>query len=564
MVPQIKEFEYIVTDTEIEALILECNLIKKHKPKFNIMLKDDKSYPYIKVTMNEVYPRIVTTRKVEKDGARYFGPYTSGLAVKDTIDLLKKLFPIKTCNKVLPRDSMKGRPCLNYYMYQCLGPCQGDVNRDEYKALMSDICGYLGGKHDEVIKRLEKDMHKAAENMEYEKAARIRDKISSLKHITQKQKVVSADMEDQDIIAFSKSETDSCVQVFFIRGGKLIGREHFIFEGVGDVTDRELMTSFVKQFYSSASYVPGKILLKESVDELDVIEKWLSSKRASKVYIKVPRKGEKLRLIEMVSQNALIALNRFREKLQNENRFAEEGLKKLTDLLNLEDLPKRIEAYDVSNTGASEIVSSMVVFENGRPAKNEYRRFKMKSVERQNDYASMQETVFRRFNRAKREMEEINKEDGKGAKFKKLPDLVLVDGGIGHVNAVSEVLNDLQVNVPVFGMVKDDSHRSRGIVSKDQEFDLSKDLGLLRFITSIQDEAHRFAVEYNKKLRQKRYSGSVLDEIEGIGPKRKKALIGHFGSVKGIKSAGVDEIATVNGISRELAHKIYEYFNNRS
>lgn len=557
MVRRIKEFEYIVTDTELEALILECNLIKKYRPKFNIMLKDDKNYPYIKVTMNEEYPRILMTRKVEKDGAKYFGPYTSAFAVKNTIDLIKKLFPIKSCNKVFTKDGKKQRPCLNYHIYQCLGPCQGDVNKQEYRALMDDICSFLGGKQDEIIKRLEDEMLKASENMEFEKAASLRDKISSLRHIAQKQKVVSNVMSDQDVIAFSKDPTDSCVQVFFIRGGKLIGREHFIFEGVGDVSDSELMTSFIKQFYTSAAYVPSEIVLQEDIDEADIIERWLSSKREAKVHIKVPRKGEKLKLVEMVSQNALIALNQFKENIKNQDKLAREGMERLKEVLELEELPNRIEAYDISNTGSTEMVASMVVFENGHPDKKEYRRFKIKSLESQNDYASMQEVIFRRFNRARKEKEE-NTTD---VKFSRLPNLILVDGGLGHVNSVVNVLEEMNISIPVAGMVKDDRHRTRGLVTRDMEYDLSKDMNLLRFITSIQDEAHRFAVEYNRKLVQKRYKGSELDSIEGIGPKRKKALINHFGSLKNIKQASIKDLEAVEGISPGLAIKIYEYFN---
>lgn len=565
MVSNIREFEYIVTDTELEALILECNLIKRHRPKFNILLKDDKSYPYIKVTMNEDFPRILMTRRVEKDGAKYFGPYTSVFAVRETIDLVKKLFPIKTCNKVLPRDAGKSRPCLNYYIYQCLGPCQGNVKRDEYRAFMQDICNFLGGRQENIIKRLEKDMKEASDNLDFEKAARIRDKINSLKHITEKQKIISTAMEDQDVIAFAKGETDSCIQVFFIRGGKLIGREHFILEGTADVSDGELMTAFVKQFYSSAAYVPNQVILQEDIDEISIIERWLSSKRTSKTHIKVPRKGEKLRLVEMVSKNALIELTQFKERIKKETVLAKEGIEKLKELLNLERLPERIEAYDISNTGSTEIVASMVVFVKGSPEKSDYRRFKIKSTDMQNDYQSMQEVIYRRFKRAQKEILQRDSGDKKGigekdSGFGRLPDILLVDGGLGHVNAVRRTLEEFEFNIPVYGMVKDDKHRTRGLVSEKIEFDLSKDIILLRFVTAIQDEAHRFALEYNKKLRTKRYSGSVLDNIEGVGPKRKKMLFKHFGSVKGIKAAKPDEIAKVKGISRDLAQKIYDYF----
>lgn len=556
MILQIHEFEYIVTDTEIEALILECNLIKKHRPKFNIMLKDDKNYPFIKITMKEDYPRVVIVRKVEKDGAKYFGPFTSAVAVKETVDIIKKLFPVKSCNKVFKDNKGKDRPCLNYHIHQCLGPCRGNVSKEEYREIILDIVKFLDGNQNDIIEKLEKEMDEASQNMEFEKAARLRDKIISLRHILQKQKIVSADMEDQDVIAFSRDQTDSCIQIFFIRKGKITGREHFIFEGINHLTDSELMTSFVKQFYSSSGYVPKAIVLQVDIDERDIIEKWLLEKRSSKVYIKVPKRGEKLRLIEMVAENAEICLESFKERVKNERKIAEEGLEKITAVLNLKSRPKRIEAYDISNLGSSEIVASMVVFENGLPSKSEYRRFKIKFVDGQNDYASMQEVIYRRFMRAKKQ-----KEEGKEEGFGKLPDVIMVDGGIGHVNSVHDVLKELQIeNIPVAGMVKDKKHRTRGLVGKNFEFDLSRDFLLLRFITSIQDEAHRFALEYSKKLRKKRYSGSVLDNIEGIGQKRKQALIRHFGSVRKIKSASVSQLSEVKGISKELANNIYEYF----
>ncbi len=558
MVPRIKEFEYIVTDSELEALILECNLIKKHRPKFNILLKDDKHYPYIKVTMNEDYPRILMTRRIDKDGAKYFGPYSNAYAVKETIDLLKKLFPIKTCNKVFPRDIGKQRPCLNFYIYQCLGPCRGDINKEEYRNLMKDICSFLGGKQEEVIKRLEQQMGAAAENLEFEKAADLRNKISSLKHIAEKQKVLSTAMEDQDIIAFAKDTTDSCVQVFFIRSGKLIGREHFIFEAVGEVEDKELMSSFIKQFYSSAAYVPGEIILQEDIDELNIIESWLTDKRSGRVHIKVPRRGEKLHMVDMVSRNALLALTQFKNKVRNDEAMVKEGLEFIASFAGLDEKPERIEAYDISNTGSTEIVASMVVFEKGKPRNKEYRRFKIKSSSTQNDYASMQETIFRRFRHAEREREEGAGGEGK---FTTLPDLILVDGGLGHVNAVTEVLKELGVKIKVMGMVKDDSHRTRGLVDGAGEIDLHSSLPALRFVTAIQDEAHRFAIEYNKKLRQKRYTGSILDEIGGIGPKRKKALIRHFGSVSRIKTAELPELMAVEGITKPVAEKIYDHFH---
>lgn len=558
MVARIKEFEYIVTDSELEALILECNLIKKHKPKFNILLKDDKHYPYIKVTMNEYYPRVLIVRRQDKDGARYFGPYSSAYAVKETLEIIKKLFPIKTCNKVFPRDIGKGRPCLNYHIKQCLGPCTGNVSKEEYMETIADICSFLSGKQEEIMEKLEAKMSKAASALDFERAAEYRDKINSIRHIAQKQKVLSTAMEDEDVIAFSKDTTDSCIQVFFVRGGKLLGREHFILEGTADVEDNELMTSFLKQFYNSSSFVPSEILLPEDIDEIKIIESWLTSKKSARVHIRVPRRGEKSELVKMVAENATIALEQFKDRLQREQLKAGEGLMLLKDTLLLPSLPFRIEAYDISNTGTSEMVASMVVFENGIPQNSQYRRFKIKGLEEQNDYASMQEVIFRRFRHAAKDLAEGNEEGS----FAKMPDILLIDGGLGHVNAVSEVLAELGIQIPCFGMVKDDKHRTRGLISEDREIDLSTNLSLLRFVTSIQDEAHRFALQYNVNLRKKRYIKSALDEIDGIGPKKKKALLKKFGSVKKIMEADIEQISSVEGVNIVLAEKIKDYLES--
>ena len=557
MVSRVREFEYIVTGSELEALILECNLISKYKPVFNILLKYGKHYPYIKVTLNEEYPRILMTRTVEKDGARYFGPYTNATAVRETIALLKKLFPLKLCKKVLPRDAQKGRPCLNYHIRQCLAPCQGDVNKEGYMSLMKDVCLFLGGKQDEIIKKLEKQMREASDAMDFEKAISLRDKIASIRHIAEKQKVLSNTDIDQDVIALASGRTDSCVQVFFIRGGKLIGREHFIFEGYGEAENMELISSFVKQFYSASSFIPEEVILQRGINDADVVEKWLSEIKGSRVRIKVPRKGEKLELVNMVAQNANIVLAQFEDRLSKDGIVSEEGLKGITALLGLENKPSRIEAYDISNTGASEIVASMVVFVNGLPAGTEYRKFRVKSVDRQNDYASMQEVIYRRFIHAQREKAE---NPSGGGKFTKMPDLILVDGGLGHVNSVSDVLKNMNIEIPVYGMVKDDRHRTRGLVSKKGEIDLSENLPVLRFVTAIQDEAHRFATKFNRVLRGKRYTRSELDEISGVGKQRKKALIKHFGSIGKIKTASLDDLLAVDGINRPVAENIYNHF----
>jgi excinuclease ABC subunit C len=554
MVPRIKRFEYIVTDSELEALILECNLIKKHKPRFNILLKDDKSYPYIKITLNEEYPRILMTRRFEQDGARYFGPYTNAGAVKQTIDLLKKIFPIKTCAKVLPRDIGKDRPCLNYHIYQCLAPCRGDVDSGEYRALMMDICSFLEGRQQEILRRLEKDMADAAKGLEFEKAASIRNKIISLKHISEKQKVISSALEDQDVIAFARGPQDACIQVFFIRGGKLIGREHFLLDSPDMEEDSELMASFVKQFYTSAAFVPGEIILQNDIDELNLIEKWLSDKRGSRVYIKVPRRGEKLRLVEMVAQNALAALHQYRERIAKESETSQKALQELAVILGLKEPPKRVEAYDISNTGKTEIVGSMVVFAGGKPCKSDYRRFKIKSNKQHDDYAAMQEMLFRRLKYIKR------KENEPDSSFNHKPDLILIDGGTGHAAAVKDVMEQLEMDIPVCGMVKDASHRTRGLVFEGKEYPLAEAPHVLRLVSAIQDEAHRFALEYNRRLRSKRYKSSVLDEIEGVGYKRRKALLSHFGSVKKVRDASVEELQKVQGISRGVAENICSYF----
>ncbi|NTV90073.1 MAG: excinuclease ABC subunit UvrC [Clostridiales bacterium] len=580
MVSRISEFEYIVTDTELEALILECNLIKKHKPRYNILLKDDKNYPYIKVTMNEDYPRIYMTRRVEKDGARYYGPYSNVTVIKETIWLLKKVFPIKSCKKVFPRDIGKSRPCLNYHIHQCLGPCSGNVDREDYRLLMKDVCAILEGRQGDIGKKLEAQMNEAAERLEFEKAALYRNRLNSLRQIAEKQKVLTNDEADRDVAGIARDETGACIQVFFVRGGKLLGREHFIFDGVVEEDSRELMSTFIKQFYSEAAFVPGEILIQEDAEDSEVLEEWLGSKRGGRVRISVPKRGSKLQLIEMVSQNAQLALKQSRERQTAEGSVAELGLQALVSVLELTDTPARIEAYDISNTGTSEITASMVVFAEGKPDKDEYRRYRIKSLDIQNDYAAMQEVIFRRFRRLKASQPlteciadkaaEDNAtgngemEDSAAAARAAIPDLLLIDGGAGHVSTVRQVLDELGVNIPVAGMVKDDRHRTRGLAYNGRVYELAGNAGLLRFVTSIQDEAHRFATAYNKKLREKRYTESALDSVPGIGPQRKKELLKHFGSVKAIREAGVDDLAAVKGISNAAAESIYNHFRTNS
>ncbi len=557
MVSRISEFEYIVTDTEVEALMLECNLIKKYKPKYNILLKDDKHYPYIKVTMSESYPRILKTRRVEKDGAKYFGPYSSGFAVNDAIDTIKKLFPLKTCNKNLPRDIGKSRPCLNYHMKQCLAPCQGEVNKDEYRSMMKKICSFLGGQYDEILDDLKVQMEKAAGQLEFEKAAQLRNKISSIVQLSEAQKVLSTDGQDRDIIGYAQNATDLCIQVFFVRNGRVVGREHFVFEGEGNEDVKYSLSTFIKQFYNSVQFVPGEIVLQQEIEDSGIIEQWLTGKRGLKVNLRIPQRGELIKLVRMVAQNAEISLKLHEERLIREGSVHREGMEQLVKVLRLEKAPARIESYDISNTGSSEIVASMVVFENGRPARQEYRKFKMKSVTEQNDFASMQETLFRRLNRARREMEDA---DGQETKFSKLPDLILVDGGITHVSAAQQVADELNFQLVIAGMAKDNRHRTRALVYKGSEYDLTSNMPLLRLITEIQDETHRVAVQYNRKLREKRYTHSELDEIDGIGETRKKALIRHFKSLTAVRKAGISQLLEVEGINERVAGKIYEYF----
>ncbi len=556
MVSRIHEFEYIVTDTEVEALMLECNLIKKYKPKYNILLKDDKHYPYIKVTMNEQYPRILKTRRVEKDGAKYFGPYSSAFAVNDAIDTIKKLFPIKTCNRNLPKDIGKFRPCLNFHIKQCLGPCQGEVNREEYRNMMKKICSFLGGQYDEILNDLKNQMETAAQSLEFEKAAQLRNKINSIVQLSEAQKVLSADGQDRDIIGFAQNATDLCIQVFFVRNGRVVGREHFVFEGEGNEDVRYSLSTFIKQFYNTVQFVPSEIVIQQEIEDREIIEQWLTGKRGFKVSLRVPQRGELVKFVKMVVQNAEISLKLYGERLKREGSIHEEGLKELTKALRLECIPDRIESYDISNTGSSEIVASMVVFENGRPARDEYRKFKMKSVEEQNDYASMQETLYRRLSRARREAEG----EAEQAKFSKLPDLILVDGGLAHVNAAQQIADELGFDLVIAGMAKDDRHRTRALVYKGSEYDLSSNMPMLRLITEIQDETHRVAVQYNRKLREKRYTHSELDDIEGIGDTRKKALIRHFKSLAAVKKAEISQLLEVDGINQKVAGKIYEYF----
>jgi excinuclease ABC subunit C len=563
MVERIRNLEYIITDTELEALILECNLIKKHKPKYNILLKDDKHYPYIKVTVNEDYPRIMITREIKKDGSRYFGPYTDIMAVNRTIELINKLFPIRSCNKNMARIAGKERPCLNFHINRCMAPCQGNIDKQAYKKVVNGIILVLDGKQDEMIDELGQKMQQAAEGLDFEKAAEIRDSIASLRKIGEKQKIISSAFVDQDVIAMARQDEEVCMQVFFVRGGKLIGREHFLLNG-GDIDDGgEVITSFIKQFYNGDTYVPKEIIMQYEIEDAEIIGSWLSEKRGSKVKLTVPQKGEKHKLIEMVSKNAEDTIKLLIEKYKQDEQKTLGAMKELSNYIGLSKAPKRIEAFDISHLQGVENVGSMIVFENGKPMNRDYRRFKIKYVEGANDYESMREVLERRFKHGIKEREQLEKE-GKNieiGKFAVFPDLILIDGGLGQVNAVLPVLQELGIEIPVCGMVKDDKHRTRGLIYNKQEIAIPISTHAFRLITNVQDEAHRFAITYHRSLHGKTIVKSQLDEVPGIGPARRQALLKKFGSLKNIKSATIEELSEVQGMNKKTAEMIYNYFN---
>lgn len=561
MVRHIREFEYIIVDNEVEALILEANLIKKHKPKYNILLRDDKQYPYIKIT-NEKYPRVIKTRKVQKDGAKYFGPYPSAYAVNDTLDIIRNLYPIRTCKINFDKSDKKYRPCLNYYIGRCLGPCRGDVDHDKYMEMIDEIIMFLSGKEDKLIEIIEERMRKASENLDFESAAKYRDQINSLKLILEKQKVVSSNMLDQDIIGMARGVEEVCIQVFFIRSGKIVGREHFILSDTFEEDRKEILSSFIKQFYLGTAYVPKEILIEEEIEDMDAISQWLSEKRGNKVTIRVPKRGEKSQLMEMVKKNAMDMLNQNRDRLLREKEKNEKTLMRLQDILGLDEMPNRIEAYDISNISGIYSVGSMVVFENGTPKKNDYRRFRIKSTTTPDDYKSMKEILKRRFSRGLKEKEMIKESQIPLEGFSIFPDLIMIDGGKGQVNAALEVLEELNLKIPVCGLVKDDFHKTRGIIYNNKEIQLDKDSLEFKFIYRIQEEAHRFAISYHRSLRSKEMLKSELDDIKGIGQKRKAALLKHFKSVDNIKKASVEELAQVDGMNKKIAEELYNYFRN--
>lgn len=564
MVSKIDHFEYIITDSEVEALVLESNLIKEHMPRYNTMLKDDKSYPYIKVTVQEAYPRVMMTRQVKKDKAKYFGPYTSVLAVKDTLDLLRKIYQIRSCNRNLPRDIGKERACLYYHIKQCSGPCQGYISEEEYKKSVDQIIEFLNGNFNEVLSMLENKMMNASENMEFEEAAGYRDLMTSVKQMAQKQKITNmSNQEDKDIIAFARAGDEAVVQVFFIRNGKLIGREHYHLTGVENDTREGVMTSFVKQFYAGTPFIPRELLLQEELEEPELITEWLSAKRGQKVYIHVPKKGEKEKLVELAEKNASLVLQQDSEKIKKEEQRTKGAMKEIENLLGLESI-KRIESFDISNINGFESVGSMVVYENGKPKRNDYRKFKIKWVTGSDDYASMNEVLTRRFIHGKREKAELLEKniDLEHGSFTSFPDLIMMDGGRGQVNIALKVMEELQLTIPVCGMVKDDNHRTRGLYFNNIEIPIDRNSEGFKLITRIQDETHRFAIEYHRSLRSKGQVHSILDDIPGIGQKRRKELMKNFLSLDEIKEATIEQLSIVPTMNERAAKQVYDFFHN--
>jgi len=561
MVTLIDRFEYIITDSELEALVLECNLIKEHRPKYNILLKDDKTYPYIKVTLGETYPRVLFSRQMKKDKSQYFGPYTSAGAVKDTIDLIQKLYQLRTCNRQLPRDTGKDRPCLNYHIHQCQGPCQGYISPEDYRIQIKKALDFLNGNYKPVLEELEQKMQAASAEMDFEKAMEYRDLMDSVRQVSEKQKVSSSDGEDKDIIALAKDDRDAVVQVFFIRDGRLIGREHFyVTINAGDST-QQILTSFLKQYYAGTPFIPKEIMLQTVIDDLDVIAQWLTDKRGQKVHIRVPRKGMKEKLVDLAQKNARLVLNQDKERLKREEGRTIGAMKEIARILDLPGL-SRVEAYDISNTNGFESVGSMVVYEKGKPCRSDYRKFKLRTVAGPDDYASMHEVLTRRFLHGmeeRRERAEKKLDDAYGS-FTKFPDLIMMDGGRGQVNIALQVLDELNLSIPVCGMVKDDFHRTRGLYFNNVELPIHKDSEGFKLITRIQDEAHRFAIEYHRSLRSKEQVHSVLDDIPGIGPTRRKALMRHFQSIEAIRSATVEQLCEADSMNEKAAIAVAAYF----
>lgn len=565
MVSLIARFEYIVTDSELEALVLENNLIKEHSPKYNTLLKDDKTYPYIKVTVGEAFPRILFSREMKKDRSRYFGPYSSAAAVKDTIELLNKLFQLRTCNRSLPKEIGNDRPCLNYHIKQCLGPCQGYVSQEEYAKQVAGAMEFLNGNYKPILNDLEKKMQEAAENLEFEEAARYRDLFGSVQSVSQKQKITDSTGEDKDVIALYKDEADAVVQVFFVRDGKLIGREHYYMTHVSGKEKSQILEDFIKQFYAGTPFIPKELMLQYEISDAALIEKWLSERRGGRAYIRVPKMGTKEKLVDLAAQNAKLVLTQDKEKLKREEGRTIGAVKEIAELLDLETI-ERMEAFDISNINGFENVGSMVVYEKGRPKRSDYRKFRIKTVSGPDDYACMREVLTRRFVHGMEESRTMKEQDldEHFGSFTKFPDLLLMDGGRGQVNIALDVLKELNLNIPVCGMVKDDNHRTRGLYYNNVELPIDTHSEGFKLITRIQDEAHRFAIEYHRSLRSKTQVKSVLDDIPGVGPARRKALMKAFPSLEAIRNATVEELMQIPEIPESVAEGIYDFFRLKS
>lgn len=562
MVEQIARFEYIITDSELEALVLESNLIKEHRPKYNTMLKDDKNYPFIKVTVGEEFPRIMLARKMKKDKSRYFGPYTSSTAVKDVIELSRKLYHLRSCNRSLPKDIGKERPCLYYHIKQCNAPCQGYISQEEYKKQVQELLEFLNGDHRKILRELEEKMLRASEKLDFEEAAQYRDLIQSVERIGERQKITDQHKEDKDIIAAAMEGGDAVTQVFFIRDGKLIGQDHFYMKTAPGDDRKGVLSSFLKQFYAGTPFIPKEIMLQEEVEDMELVAQWLERKKGQKVRITVPKKGTKEKLVELAYQNAQMVLQRDKERIKREEGRTIGAVKELAALLGLPEV-NRIEAFDISNISGFQSVGSMVVYEKGKPKKSDYRKFKIKWVKGANDYASMEEVLTRRFVHGLDEQEERraeNLEDAYGS-FTRFPDLLMMDGGKGQVNIALEVLEKLNLHIPVCGMVKDDRHRTRGLYFNNEEIPIEKDSEGFKLITRIQDEAHRFAIEYHRSLRSKGQVHSLLEDIPGIGPARRKALMKHFKGLEGIREASVEELSAIDSMNENAAREVYAFFH---
>ncbi len=556
MVTHISRFEYIVTDSELEALVLECNLIKEHRPKYNTMLMDDKTYPFIKVTVSQPFPRVMMARRMKKDKAKYFGPYTSAGAVKDTIELIRKLYHIRSCNRSLPKDIGKERPCLNYHIHQCYAPCQGYISREEYRKSIDEVVRFLNGNYDPILKELEEKMLDASENLEFEKAIEYRELLASVQKIAQKQKITDTAGDDRDIIAMASEGEDAVVQVFFIRGGRLIGRDHFYLKIAENDTKSEILSSFIKQFYAGTPYIPAELMLPEEIEDQEIIEEWLTTRREHKVRLRIPKKGTKEKLVELAQKNAQMVLKNDKERLKREEGRTIGAVKELEKILGLTGII-RMEAYDISNTNGFDSVGSMVVYEHGKPKRNDYRKFKIKSVQGPDDYASMNEVLTRRFEHGLRERQDESETGG----FQAFPDLIMMDGGRGQVNIALEVLEKLNLHIPVCGMVKDDNHRTRGLYFNNVELPIDRNSECFRLITRIQDEAHRFAITFHRQLRSKGQVHSILDDIPGVGPARRKDLMRSFENIEAIRNATVDDLKELPSMNEKSAQEVYKFFH---